>query len=90
MRTIPAQARNEAQKLPLKLHANCTQAVSQKLCCTLHIIIQMERGDWHCRGIACTRSFDVGLTSAEGQKQEFFKYTKAIFLVVCDPSMNEL
>ncbi len=27
----------------------------------------------NCQSIACTRSFDKGLTSAEGQKLEYFK-----------------
>jgi hypothetical protein len=32
-----------------------------------------ERANMHCQGIACTRSFDMGLTSADGQKLECFK-----------------
>ncbi len=30
----------------------------------------------HCQGIACTRLFYMGLTSAEGQKLECFKWTE--------------
>jgi hypothetical protein len=32
-----------------------------------------ERGTMHCRNITCTRSFERGLTTAEGQKLECFK-----------------
>ncbi len=38
--------------------------------------IAIVRVNMHCQGIAgnaCTRSFDISLTSAEGQKQECFK-----------------
>ncbi len=34
--------------------------------------IHIERANMHCQGIACTRSFYVGLTSAEGKKLECF------------------
>jgi hypothetical protein len=34
----------------------------------------------HCMGNACTRSFDIGFTNMP----------ETVFLVVCDPSMNEL
>ncbi len=37
--------------------------------------MQMERVNMHCLGIACTISFDMGLTSTEGLKQECFKTT---------------
>ncbi len=32
-----------------------------------------KRANLHCQDTACTRSFNVGLTSAEGQKLESFK-----------------
>jgi hypothetical protein len=31
--------------------------------------IERERANMHCQGIACTRSFGMGLTSAEGKKR---------------------
>jgi hypothetical protein len=37
--------------------------------CSRHI----GRVNMHCRIIACTRSFDMGLISAEGLKLECFK-----------------
>ncbi len=37
--------------------------------CSIHI----ERANMHCQGITCTRSFDMGLKSAEGQNLECFK-----------------
>ncbi len=40
-----------------------------------HSIIHLVRASMHCKGISCTRSFNVGLTSAEGQKLECFKRT---------------
>ncbi len=43
--------------------------------------IHIERANMHCQGIACTRSFYVGLTSAGGKKLECFKRTvNKIFL----------
>ncbi len=33
----------------------------------------IERANMHCQGIACTRTLDVGLTSAKSQKLECFK-----------------
>jgi hypothetical protein len=33
---------------------------------------QTERTNMHCQEIACARSFDMGLTSTEGQKLELF------------------
>ncbi len=38
-----------------------------------YLSIQRERANMHCKGTACTTSFDMGLTSAEGQKLECFK-----------------
>jgi hypothetical protein len=37
----------------------------------MEIIIyrQRERANMHCQGIACTRSFGMGLTTAEGKKR---------------------
>ncbi len=35
--------------------------------------IGREKKNMHCQGIACTRSFGKGLTSAEGQKLKCFK-----------------
>jgi hypothetical protein len=37
--------------------------------------IHIQRATMHCQGIACTESFDMGLTPAEGQKLECFKWT---------------
>jgi hypothetical protein len=34
-----------------------------------------ERANMHLQGIACTRSFDISLTSVEGQKLDCFKLT---------------
>ncbi len=34
---------------------------------------ERERANMHCQGIAYTRSFNMGLTSAECQKLECFK-----------------
>ncbi len=34
---------------------------------------ERERANMHWQGIACTRSFCVGLTSAEGLKPEYFE-----------------
>ena len=34
--------------------------------------INTERANMHCRGIACTRSFNMGLSSAEGKKLDCF------------------
>jgi hypothetical protein len=36
-------------------------------------IVNIERANMHCQGIACTRSVDTGLTSAEGQKLKYLK-----------------
>ena len=33
--------------------------------------IHLERAYMHCKGIACTRSFGMGLTLAEGQARVF-------------------
>jgi hypothetical protein len=35
--------------------------------------IQIERANMHYHDITCTRTFDTGLTSAEGQKPDCFK-----------------
>jgi hypothetical protein len=32
---------------------------------------ERERANMHCQGIACNKSFYMGLTSAEGQSLEF-------------------
>jgi len=42
--------------------------------------MHIERANMHCRGIAYSVSFDVGLTLAEGQKVEFFNDQQIIFL----------
>ncbi len=34
--------------------------------------LHIERADMYCHGMACMRSFDMGLTSAEGHKLERF------------------
>jgi hypothetical protein len=36
--------------------------------------IHTERANMHCQGIACTRSFDMGLTPTRGQKLECLKW----------------
>jgi hypothetical protein len=36
---------------------------------------ERERANMHCLGIACTRSYYMCSTSAEGQKIECFKWT---------------
>ncbi len=43
---------------------------------SIEIIIKTQREQTcTCQGIACTRSFDMGLTSAEGQKLGSFKWS---------------
>jgi hypothetical protein len=37
-------------------------------------LVYIERANMHCRGNECTRSIDIGLTSAEGKKLECFKW----------------
>ncbi len=39
-----------------------------KICC-----IHKEGANIHCQGTACTTSFDMGLTSVEGQTLDCFK-----------------
>ncbi len=41
---------------------------------------ETERSYMHCQAIACTRSFHIGLTSAEGQKLECFYEQQIVFL----------
>jgi hypothetical protein len=42
----------------------------------------------HCQVIPCTGLFDMGLTSAEGQKLECFKWaTNNIFITIMNPIM---
>jgi hypothetical protein len=40
----------------------------------------IERVKMHVQGFACTGSFAMGLTSAEGQKLQHFNLAKIIFL----------
>jgi hypothetical protein len=40
---------------------------------TQALSMSTERANMHCQGIACTRQFEMGLTSAEGKKLEYFK-----------------
>jgi hypothetical protein len=35
--------------------------------------INTQRANMHCQGIACTRSFEIDLTSAKDEKLECFK-----------------
>ncbi len=44
-------------------------------------IIHIEIANIHCHSVAWARSFDVGLTSAEGQKLERFKPTGNIIFL---------
>ncbi len=37
------------------------------------IVFSQREQTMQCQGFACTRSFDTGVTSAEGQKLECFK-----------------
>jgi hypothetical protein len=48
----------------------------------IHRDHSIERANMHCQSIACTRSFDVGLTSAEGQKLECFKCTTNNIIII--------
>jgi hypothetical protein len=36
--------------------------------CSIEMLIYLEVTNMHCQGIACTISFQTGLTSAEGKK----------------------
>ncbi len=46
---------------------------------TTEIKVYTWRANMHCQGIACTWSFGMGLTSAEGQKLECLKRTATNF-----------
>jgi hypothetical protein len=39
------------------------------------IHMERQRANMHCQGIACIRSFDMGLTTAEVKKLECFTKT---------------
>ncbi len=53
----------------------------QRIFFVMDHIIHIERANRHCQGIACTRTFYMGLTSAEDQKLECFEsIAKNIFI----------
>jgi hypothetical protein len=41
------------------------------ICLEIIVYRKRERANMYCQGIACTKSFYMGLTSAEGQRLEF-------------------
>jgi hypothetical protein len=64
--TLPWRRACSFQVSALKLH--CIQLIEI-------IVYLKERASMHCQGIACTRSFNMGLQVAEAQKLECSKLT---------------
>jgi hypothetical protein len=72
--------------LSFKFYAGCWQGtVYSPDCQTLRVShrdnsLIIERVNMHVQGFACTGSFDMVLTSVDGQKLQHFNFSKIIFL----------